>query len=109
MASVHYAMEKYRNATRVLATRPGRVKQRLADAVLEIMDCQDCVPIIEDWCNVREENRRLWRRLNARTSAAGEPDILGCIEMMTEDEASAVADAIYTVENKLRATYDSSG
>jgi hypothetical protein len=66
MASVVYAMEKYRNATRVLATRPGRIKERLAIAVLDIMDCQDCVPIMEDWCNVREETQKLWRRLNSK-------------------------------------------
>ena len=108
MASVDYAMEKYRNATRVLASRPSRIKERLAIAVLDIMDCQDCVPIMEDWCNVREETHKLWRRLNAKL-VGGEPDVQDYIEEMPEAEACAVAEAIYTIENKLRAIFDSSG
>ena len=53
------------------------------------MDCQDCVPIMEDWCNVREETHKLWRRLNTKM-IGGEPDVQGYIEEMPEAEACTV-------------------
>jgi hypothetical protein len=109
MARVFYAMEMYRAATRVLASRPGRVKERLAAAVVYIMDCQECEPVMEDWCNVKEETRQLWIKLNAKPGFDDLPDVEGCIREMTEEEACFIAEAIYTIENKLRAIYDSSG
>jgi hypothetical protein len=96
------AMEKYHQATRILASHPGRIKERLAIAVLELMDCQDCVPAADDWDDVREENFQLWRRLNSMKSPDGDPDVQGRIEGMTEVEACEIADTIYTIENKLR-------
>ena len=109
MASVLYAMEKYRKATRVLASRPGRIRERLEAAVAHIMDCQESEPVIEDWCNVKEETRQLWLKLNAKPGFGNSPDVQGCIREMTEEEAFFIAEAIYTIENKLRAIFDSSG
>ena len=109
MARVFYAMEKYRAATRVLASRPGRIKERLLAAVVHIMDCQESEPVMEDWCNVKEETRQLWMKLNAKPGFGNSPDVAGCIRAMTEEEACFIAEAVYTIENKLRAIYDSSG
>jgi len=64
---------------------------------------------MEDWCNVTEETHKLWQRLNGEKTIGGDPDVQGRIEAMTEEEASFIAEAIYTIENKLRAIHDSSG
>ncbi len=109
MARVWYAMEKYRLATRILASKPERIHERLAAAVLDIMDCQNCVPVMENDGDVTRASHKLWRQLNAKKSPDGTPDVQACIKALTEEEACAVADAIVMLENKLREIYDSSG
>jgi len=104
MADPNYTAEKLGSAVQALAVGRGRIKERLNDALSDLVRVD---PEVFNADGIYREAPEFWRRIWSKLTAAqtGAPGETGAgarsIEMMTEEEASSVAQSIVSVDAML--------
>jgi hypothetical protein len=104
MADPLYTAEKLGAAVQKLAVGRGRIQERLNDALSDLVMVDENVFKAD---GIYREAPEFWRRIWSKLTAAktGAPNETGAgprsIEMMTEEEASSVAQSIVSLDSML--------
>ena len=97
MADGFYAKEKMEWAVWILATQPGRVKERLFGAYLQIHVIGEHMP-----SEYREEYQRILRDMNNPNQPdEGEGTVKATLAAMDEEQAVHIAKRIHGLNSKI--------
>jgi hypothetical protein len=108
MVDVLYTHEKLGDAVSILARHPGRIKERLAEAVHVALALVD--ERVFSQSGMQREATGCWRTIWSAVTSAPEDPRLGVygpsIEKLTEEEASHVAELIVSLDSMVDVALD---
>ena len=96
MADKFYAKEKMGVAVWILATSPGRIKERLFGSAIEVCIVEDAMPPA-----YLSEYESIVRSLNSQPAQAEEGTINATLAVMDEDQAVDIAKRICELDSKI--------
>ena len=99
MPDLFYAMEKTTNTMRILATSPGRIKERLRSAFLELHLIGDDIP-----GPLQEKYQWILQELT-KAPDQGQGTLVATLEEMSEEHAVEIAECIDTLAFQLFERY----
>ncbi|MYB50490.1 MAG: hypothetical protein F4X72_14700 [Dehalococcoidia bacterium] len=91
MPNLFYAMEKITNSMSTLATSPGRIKERLRSAFLELHLISDDIP-----ASLQADYQWIIQELT-KAPDQGQGSVVATLEEMSEDHAVEIAKRIDTL------------